>query len=580
MAIDAAVPCMGMVYTSPYEPEAEVQYLRGVDGKLDFQWQTMIDPNHATTKPFQCLQDGQGANNQYNTQSANKTRASDLDNLEYRDPAPPANETNATTIIAPTDAVTVRFKMQVRIMTPNHTENDGQGSGSGYDDDYKVSPPSRVVLKGGNSSTGTFVDGWDRLPPSPGPFVDPNSAGAAANFSSNIVWPLQQVGPGVSSTATSACCLHTNLVVDALEDYWVVPSADHGLQHFGRSVAITTAAGCLAQSTVGCAPLVVVGGWHVGSVFQLDGGQLVPDLPAGTKLTFAVNVSRRVEDMALVREDTMERLNRGNLSSWVSAAASQEGLAVFVSDQCVLQRCFRGCCVTHMCDMVCVFVVVVVVVVVAFSPRYAFPYLIGVRDGVQQCGSISLPFVPYDDVPTQGVYGAPPLVAQGGNVAVSGDIFAIGGVVYEQTLNALVGEVQLYMHENITQRCVWEPHGLRLQSDRTTHTYGAAVRLCCPLRCWIVTTCAPAVFASYRRFGAALAISDGFLVVGEPAVDPYTPTAAAGGMVPPAPYEGVVRLFYVNGSSAIIVRPPDDVAEPSFGAAVAMADHVGVMGVS
>ena len=52
MAIDAAVPCMGMVYTSPYEPEAEVQYLRGVDGKLDFQWQTMIDPNHATTKPF------------------------------------------------------------------------------------------------------------------------------------------------------------------------------------------------------------------------------------------------------------------------------------------------------------------------------------------------------------------------------------------------------------------------------------------------------------------------------------------------------------------------------------------------
>lgn len=50
--------------------------------------------------------------------------------------------------------------------------------------------------------------------------------------------------------------------------------------------------------------------------------------------------------------------------------------------------------------------------------------------------------------------------------------------------------------------------------------------------------------------------------------------------MPPAPYEGVVRLFYVNGSSAIVVRPPDDVAEPSFGAAVAMADHVGVMGVS
>ena len=88
------------------------------------------------------------------------------------------------------------------------------------------------------------------------------------------------------------------------------------------------------------------------------------------------------------------------------------------------------------------------------------------------------------------------------------------------------------------------------------------------------------VSRAFRRFGAALAISDGFLVVGEPAVDPYTPTAATGGMVPPAPYEGVVRLFYVNGSSAIIVRPPDDVAEPSFGAAVAMADHVGVMGVS
>ena len=333
MAIDAAVPCMGLVYPSPYNEDLEQQYQRGIDGQLDATWRAMIDPRHASKQHIHCLQSGQGLNNQSNTFAANRTRAAELQGLTTQDAAPPANETRAKTVLADTSAITVRFKMQVRLMTPNHTADDGS-TGSG---DYKVTLPKHVVLEGGNSSAtadgGKFVDGWDRLPQQKGPFVDPTTHGNATNFTDNVVWPMQQVGPSVASTATSPCCLHTNNKVDALEDYWVVPSSTIGLDRFGRSVHITTAHGCLRESTVGCAPLAVVGGWDVGAVFQVDGGQLVADIPTATRLRFSVNISRRVESLAGVRSDTLARIHRGNVSQWVSASASTSGLAVFVLDQ-------------------------------------------------------------------------------------------------------------------------------------------------------------------------------------------------------------------------------------------------------